>query len=131
MKRIQQHKIVFVLAGIYNIAWGAFSAINPQWLFRFSGLPDINHPQIFACLGMVIGVYGILYLEVARKPQRGFMIAAVGLLGKILGPLGWVYLYATGVWPLASIVLILANDLIWWIPFAIYLVDSKPGYFND
>ena len=131
MKRIQQHKIVFILAGIYNIAWGAFSAINPQWLFRFSGLPDINHPQIFACLGMVIGVYGILYLEVARKPQRGFMIAAVGLLGKILGPAGWVYLYATGVWPLASIVLILANDLIWWIPFAIYLVDSKPGYFND
>lgn len=40
---------------------------------------------MFTCLGMVVGVYGILYLEVARRPEHGWMIIAVGLLGKCLG----------------------------------------------
>ena len=80
---------------------------------------------------MVVGVYGLLYLEVARVPESGFAIAAVGLLGKLLGPAGWLYLYATGEWPLSSIVLILTNDLIWWIPFALYLRDSWGNYANS
>jgi hypothetical protein len=51
-------------------------------------MPQENYPQVFACLGMVIGLYGVLYLEVARVPERGWVLAAVGLTGKVLGPLG-------------------------------------------
>ena len=72
------HRAVFALAGVYNIAWGLFSAARPQWLFRFSGMAELNHPEVFACLAMVVGVYGLLYLEVARRPERGWPIAAVG-----------------------------------------------------
>ena len=79
------HRGVFLAAGLYNLSWGVFSVIHPQWLFRFAGMPLQNYPEIFACLGMVIGLYGILYLEVARVPERGWLLAAVGLLGKILG----------------------------------------------
>ena len=50
------HRSVFVLAGIYNIVWGAWSALDPQWLFRFAGMPPQNYPEIFACLGMVVGL---------------------------------------------------------------------------
>ena len=76
-------------AGIYNIAWGLYSVWDPQWLFRYSGLHTLeNHPQIFACLGMVVGLYGIIYFEVARLPERGWLLAAVGLTGKVLGPIG-------------------------------------------
>ena len=49
-------------------------------------MPLANHPAVFACLGMVVGLYGVLYFEVARDPERGWLIAAVGLAGKILGP---------------------------------------------
>ncbi|HLJ93526.1 MAG TPA: hypothetical protein VKU02_10090 [Gemmataceae bacterium] len=52
----------------------------PQWLLRFAGMPLQNYPEIFACLGMVVGLYGVLYLEVARVPERGWLLAAVGLL---------------------------------------------------
>lgn len=120
------HRAVFVAAGIYNIGWGIFSALRPQWLFELSGMPPANHPEIFACLAMVVGVYGILYLEVARVPERGWLIAAVGLLGKVLGPIGLFRLIATGAWPPATIVLCLTNDLIWWIPFTLYLRDAWP-----
>jgi hypothetical protein len=85
-----------------------------------------NYPEIFACLGMVVGLYGILYLEVARVPEQGWLLAAVGLMGKILGPIGWLTLVWRGHWPVSTAVLCLTNDLIWWVPFGLYLYDAWP-----
>ncbi len=119
---------MFVAAGLYNILWGLYAAVDPQWLFRFAKMPPANHPQIFACLGMVVGLYGILYLEVARVPERGWLLAFVGLTGKILGPAGLLVLLWQGVWPPTTLVLCLTNDFIWWVPFGIYLVDAWPHF---
>src|ERR1043166_4942998 len=107
------HRLVFIAAGVYNIAWGIHSVYDPQWLFRHAGMPLLNHPAIFACLGMVVGLYGLLYLEVARVPEQGWLIAVVGLLGKLLGPAGLVLLIARGTWPLAAAILCVFNDVIW------------------
>lgn len=123
IRRRRLHRITFLAAGIYNIAWGLWSALDPQWLFRFSGLPLLNHPSIFACLAMVVGLYGVLYFEVARIPERGWLIAVVGLTGKVLGPIGLADLIMRGVWPPSTIVLCLTNDFIWWGPFGLYLYD--------
>jgi hypothetical protein len=121
------HRTVFVAAGLYNIVWGLWSTADPQWLFRFAGMPPANYPAIFACLGMVVGLYGILYLDVARRPEHGWLVAAVGLVGKTLGPIGMVWLIRSGEWPPSAFVLCLTNDLIWWIPFGLYLHDAWPG----
>ncbi|CAN5596631.1 hypothetical protein BH10CHL1_BH10CHL1_25290 [soil metagenome] len=131
LTRRKWHRIIFCLAGCYNIAWGLYSSLDPQWLFRFAGLPPQNYPQIFACLGMVIGLYGLLYLEVARVPERGWLLAAVGLIGKILGPIGLTYLIISGQWPLSTVVLSITNDFIWWLPFALYLFDAWPFFGRE
>ncbi|HET8772795.1 MAG TPA: hypothetical protein VFP80_03350 [Thermoanaerobaculia bacterium] len=125
MKRRRLHQVTFALAGAYNLAWGAYSALDPQWLFRYAGMAPMNHPEIFACLAMVIGIYGFLYWQVARDPEHGAPIAAIGLLGKILGPIGLAQLIVSGTWPMKSIVLCVTNDFIWWIPFAWYLLDWR------
>ena len=124
-------RMVFLLAGIYNVGWGLFSVVDPQWLFNYAQMPAQNYPQIFACLGMVVGLYGLVYLEVARVPERGFLLAAVGLLGKVLGPIGLARLIWSGEWPAGTLILCLTNDLIWWIPFALYLHDAWPFYKRD
>lgn len=126
--RRRWHRGVFVVAGAYNLAWGALAAIDPQWLFRFAQMPPLNHPSIFSCLGMVVGLYGILYFEVARRPEQGWLLAAVGLLGKVLGPIGLAKLIASGAWPPRSIVLCLTNDVVWWVPMALYLHDAWPAF---
>jgi hypothetical protein len=126
LPRRRLHRIVFAAAGVYNMAWGLYAVADPQWLFRVAGMTPQNQPQIFMTLGMVLGLYGLLYLEVARRPEDGFAIAAVGLAGKLLGPIGWLGLYLTGGWPLASGVILLTNDLIWWIPFVWYVRDAWP-----
>lgn len=70
------HRLVFLTAALYNMSWGVYSAFDPQWFFSFSGLPPTNHPEIFVCLGMLIGLYGILYLDVFRAPERGWLIGS-------------------------------------------------------
>jgi hypothetical protein len=94
-------------------------------------MPLLNHPPIFACLGMVVGLYGILYLEIARAPERGWLLAAVGLIGKVLGPLGLAQLIWAGQWPWQSAILCLTNDLLWWIPFALYIRDAWPAFRRE
>ncbi len=126
--RRRRHRRVFVAAGVYNLLWGAFTVLRPQWLFDLAGMPRANHPQAFACVGMVVGLYGVAYLEVARRPEEGWVMAAVGLTGKVLGPLGLAYLLVTGQWPLATVAICLTNDVVWWLPFGRYLRDAWPAF---
>jgi hypothetical protein len=131
IRRRRLHRFTFLIAGVYNIVWGLYSVWDPQWLFRYSGMPPLNYPQIFSCLAMVVGLYGIIYLEVARVPEHGWLLAAVGLLGKLLGPIGITQLIWSGEWPLSTAVLCLTNDLIWWAPFTLYLHDAWPWFTRN
>src|SRR6266545_1131347 len=92
LPRRRLHRTAFLAAGLYNLGWGLHAAVDPQWLFRFARMPPQNHPEVFACLGMVIGLYGVLYLEVARLPEQNWPVAAIGMAGKLLGPLGFAHL---------------------------------------
>lgn len=122
------HRTVFAVAGVYNICWGFYTAINPRWLLHLVGLAPTDYPAIVACLGMVIGLYGVLYLDVARHPEDGWLVAAVGLAGKILGPIGMVVQIASGLWPLSGLWICLTNDFVWWVPFGLYLCDAWPRF---
>lgn len=123
IRRRRLHRCTFVAAGLYNLAWGLLSAVYPQWFFTFAGMEPPRYPEIFACLGMVIGLYGILYFQVALFPERSWLIVAVGLAGKVLGPIGLAVLIFQGRWPLRALILTVTNDLPWLIPFGLYLYD--------
>jgi hypothetical protein len=129
--RRQLHRLIFVAAGLYNLAWGLWTALEPQWLSRVAGIAMTGAPQGFAGLGMVVGLYGIVYLEVARIPERGWVPAAGGLAGKVLGPLGVGWLVVTSRWPAQALIVIATNDLLWWAPFTLYLRDTWPVFLRD
>jgi hypothetical protein len=131
MKRRKLHQTTFILAGIYNIAWGIWVSIDPNWLFRFSNMELPNYPEIFVCVGMIVGLYGVVYLEIARRPEKGFVLAAVGFIGKILGPIGILYYINIGKWTSDSIIMNVTNDFIWLIPFGLYLWDSREEFLHD
>jgi len=131
LPRRRLHRATFVAAAVYNVLWGLYAGLDPQWVFRMADMPPMQHPVVFACVGMVIGVYGVVYAEVARRPERGFMLAAVGMAGKVLGPIGLGFMIAIGAWPPKTLWVIVTNDLIWWVPFGLYLRDSWPAYRAD
>lgn len=116
---------VLLLAGVYNLAWGTWVILFPSLSFAYSGLaiPDrpLHYPQLWQCIGMIVGVYGVGYALAARDPARHWPIVLVGFLGKVFGPLGLAYgVLFEGASPRA-LATIIPNDLIWWVPFALIL----------
>ncbi|MEQ9616791.1 MAG: peroxiredoxin-like family protein [Phycisphaerales bacterium] len=109
-------------AGVYNIVWGVAVVAFPMLLFRLLGLEEPVYPQIWQCVGMIVGVYGVGYLIASRDPARHWPIVLVGLLGKIFGPIGFVYSVVTGSFPWVFAVTIVTNDLIWYPAFVASLV---------
>jgi len=122
-------KACLFLAGGYNLAWGTWVILFPSISFEYSGLntPDkpLTYPQLWQCIGMIVGVYGIGYAIAARDPVRHWPIVLVGLLGKIFGPLGYIFGVITGQTRPDAIATIAFNDLLWWIPFGLILLYAR------
>ncbi len=112
---------ILVFAGIYNLIWGASVILFPNLFFEISGMPLPLYPMIWQCVGMVVGVYGVGYLAASRNPLIHWPIILVGLLGKVFGPIGFAFYLAEGAFPLTFGMIIIFNDLIWWIPFFLIL----------
>ncbi len=118
-------------AGIYNLLWGATTIAFPHFLFDVSGIDRLNYPEIWQCVGMIVGVYGIGYLIAAGDSRTHWPIVLVGLLGKVFGPIGFVVALFQGTFPPLFGLTILTNDLIWWIPFAMILWDAAKHRKDD
>lgn len=122
-------RLTLRLAAVYNILWGAWVVLFPHQFFEWTGMEPINHPMVWQGMGMVIGVYGLGYWWASSDPVKHWPIVAVGFLGKIFGPLGFLLNYLTGQVPLSFVFTLITNDFIWWIPFGIILVKAhKNGW---
>jgi len=124
-----------IFAGVYNLVWGIISVLFPFLYFDFAKIERPIYPEIWQCVGMIVGVYGIGYIIAAKNPYKHWVIIFVGLLGKIFGPIGFLFNLITGVFPISFGILILFNDLIWWIPFGVILFSvynekNNHGYKN-
>jgi len=112
---------VLIAAGIYNLAWGATVILFPSAIFNFAEMELPRYPQIWQCVGMIVGVFGIGYLVAATDPLKHWPITLVGLLGKVFGPIGFAGALIKSELPLAFGATIVTNGLIWWLPFAAIL----------
>lgn len=130
---------VLFAAGIYNLLWGAFAVVFPGAIFHWLEMAPPNYPQLWQCIGMIVGVYGLGYLIAASDPARHWPIVLVGFLGKVFGPLGMVQALWTGALPWGFALNCVTNDVIWWVPFALILkyawdhhqADSGAGVLPD
>jgi hypothetical protein len=125
-------RLTLVLAGIYNLLWGAWVILFPASLFSIMDLPQPTYPAIWQCVGMIVGVYGIGYLIASRDPITHWPIILVGFLGKVLGPIGFVYasLIANEL-PARFFWVNIPNDIIWWVPFAMLLWISAKHHQSN
>jgi hypothetical protein len=112
------------LAAIYNLTFGLVTILFPFLVFDLLSMPRPNYPEIWQCVGMVVGVYGIGYWIAAQNPLTHWPITLVGFLGKIFGPLGFAFALFKGTLPFKFGAILLTNDLLWWVPFFLILRDK-------
>ena len=117
-------RIVLFLAAAYNLLWGAWVVLYPLSAFQLVKMAPINYPPIWQCVGMIVGVYGLGYACAALNPVRHWPIILVGLLGKLLGPLGFFVSAIAGQLPWRFMLILVPNDFIWWVPFTMILLHA-------
>ncbi len=120
------YRLIFIAAAAYNAGFGLWAAWFPQAFFSLFHLLPPRYPAIWACLGMVVGLYGVGYAYAAWRLDRAFPFIAIGLAGKVLGPIGWVISVRSGEMPFRTFPLIVFDDLIWWLPFGMFLLEGTP-----
>ena len=63
------HRTTLRLAAAYNLVWGAVTILWPMALFRWAGVDPLpNYPELWQCIGMIVGVYGVGYWIAANDP---------------------------------------------------------------
>jgi hypothetical protein len=115
-------------AAIYNVIFGAYAVIWPAHYFAWAGLPAPQPVELWQCIGMIVGVYGLGYAIAARDPNRHWPIVLVGLLGKVFGPLGFLMALWKGTLPWSFAWILLSNDLLWWPSF--FLLMRQAAQFH-
>lgn len=115
-------------AALYNVAWGAWTVIFPTHYFDLLHMPLPRYIELWQCIGMIVGVYGIGYACAATNPYRHWPIVLVGFLGKVFGPLGLLKAVWMGSLPWSFGWINITNDLIWWVPFGTILVSTARYY---
>lgn len=109
---------MLIAAAVYNVIFGIYAIFFPSHFFEMAGMKIPQYLELWQCIGMIVGVYGIGYLIAAMNPFRHWPIVLVGLLGKVFGPIGFLSAFIKGTFTASAGFMILFNDLIWWIPFA-------------
>ena len=64
-----------IAAGIYNLLWGGAMILFPRQTLAMLGVApqfDAVWPELWACIGMIVGVYGVGYLAITARTQDGF-----------------------------------------------------------
>lgn len=126
------YRSVFIAAAAYNIGFGVWTVLVPQAFFEIFRLAPPRYPSIWSCLGLVVGLFGVAYAYAATHLDRARPFIAIGLAGKVLGPVGWFFAVGSAELPVRTFPLIVFNDVLWWFPFAFFLLEgTRIGRFLE
>src|SRR5437660_12782253 len=110
-------RTVLLLAAAYNLTWGTLAVLFPQATYSLGGMDTppgapLANPELWQCIGMVVGVYGVGYAAASRDPLRHWPVVLVGLLGKLFGVIGVLGGVLSGRLAAAALLTNFCNDVI-------------------
>ncbi|HVS07356.1 MAG TPA: DUF4166 domain-containing protein [Candidatus Dormibacteraeota bacterium] len=121
---LDRYRPWFYAAAAYNLAWGLMAILWPLAFFPLIRMTSPTETAIWRALGMMVLVYAPAYWWVARDPVAHRHLVAIALLGKILGPLGFLWALNAHTLPLVFGLTIVTNDCFWWPAFTAFLVRA-------
>lgn len=110
-----------VFAGAWHLLLGASIIIAPTAFFSLTALPLPNYLQMWQGAGIMTAVMGVGFVIASRDPMRHWPVILLGLIPKIIAPIGVVWGFWRRDLPPALGTLVLVNDVAWWIPFSMLL----------
>lgn len=124
-RRAPVYRLIFALAAAYGIGFVLWATLTPNSFFDLFQLARPRSSALWSTLGIVLGLYGVAYAYSGWRLDRARPFIAIGLAGKILVPIGWVLAVHGGHLPARTFALIALDDIVWWLPFALFLLEGS------
>lgn len=119
---------LLIAAGIYNIVWGAIALVRPNYFLEQLHMHFAHDVWISKAIGVMEIIFGLGYVIASRKPFKHWLIIFTGFTVKLIVSVGYLYYMYGGVIPEHLYALVLANDMIWLLPFGIILYQTFEHY---
>lgn len=121
---------LLITAGVYNIVWGMIAFFIPAYYLEHLNLTFPNAEWIIKATGVMEVLFGLAYIIASRKPFKHWLIIFIGFSVKTAASLFYFYYMYVGILPTHLISTILANDVIWLLPFGLILYGAFEHYQN-
>jgi small multidrug resistance pump len=113
-------RVSLVFGGIHSIFWGCAIILLPEPAARVYGLAETPRDLfLWQGTGLVLVLFGVGYLIAATDPGRHWAVVCIGLVAKVLGPIGMLIAVQRGEISADVLWLLPVNDIVWWLPFGI------------
>lgn len=120
------HSIALAVASLQCLIWGIFIILWPQRSSLSYGLAKPPTDMfLWQGTGLVIFLFGFGYGLASTNPRQHWGIVLVGLLSKVLGPIGMSWAVLQQDVPARVLLLLPINDIVWWIPFALIVSNGR------
>lgn len=106
-------------AAICNIAWGLWLAMSPD--LPFANLSSVLMPSLLRFAGLTVCLWGVGYAIASLNPLQHWGTVLIGLVGKVVTPVGLIVEMESSSIPSSMILMIFFNYVIWWGPFGLIL----------
>ncbi|MCA9065826.1 MAG: hypothetical protein KDA96_22315 [Planctomycetaceae bacterium] len=120
------HRLVLSAASLHSAFWGVFILGLPE---KSSLVYGFDKPPtdlfLWQGTGLLILLLGMGYAIASRNPVQHWAVILIGLIAKVLGPIGMCQSVLEGKVPARVLILLPVNDVLWWIPFALILNHAR------
>jgi small multidrug resistance pump len=108
-------------AGTYNLLVMLNLLVLYHEVFKTLGMTKPELMLFVQLVGILVGLFGVGYLLVARHPVENRNVLLLGFLSKLLGTLLGLGYVALGKVPLVFLVLLIFSDIVYLPPFLVIL----------
>ncbi len=119
---------LLLAAGIYNILWGLIAFVRPNYFLTQLHIDFANSAMISKAVGFLEIVFGLAYLMASQKPFKHWLIIFVGFIVKLCIAIAYGYYMSRGLAPEQMKFMVIANDVIWLLPFGVILYRAFEHY---
>lgn len=119
---------LLIIAGIYNIVWGLIAFIRPEYFLEQLHIRFGSDIWISKATGLMEMLFGFAYIIASRKPFKHWLVIFAGFTIKFFSTITFFYFVMQGLLPSHLFSLVLANDLIWLLPFGVILYQTFEHY---
>jgi hypothetical protein len=112
---------LLAFAGCYNLLAGLCLVVFYHEVFKTFVLPKPELLLFVQLSGVLIGLFGVGYLLVARNPVENRSVLLLGFFSKALGSVLAIRFFALGRVPWTFLVLLFFSDII-YLPFFVIIL---------